>query len=390
MRIGITISFHQTSIFSSGINQNALYVAMMLDKAGHSVHLITYQSKAPMIDVLDAISDLPNVKAVDYKESFDKNYDVVLCLGYKVDESLAVRWRKQNKNIKLVTYQCGNDFMTDMEMSVHNTTPGRASHYDQTTQKDAQVDAVWTIPQHIQTNEHWMGYMKNTENVTVVPFVWDPILIEKYFKKYKGGIYSKEMKINKFAVMEPNLSVMKNFLIPLCILEKVNKDKKIENVYFLSTDIVKKYERTRQLLLSSSLKKEGKLSAESRHPTPKILTNYAHCIVSWQMLNALNYLYLDAAWMGYPVVHNAHLCPDVGYYYEGFNVEEGANRVKEVMTSHQENSEQYLKKNRETITRYTRNSEKLIQDYNMLLEDLVSGNFKKYDYSIKDNSIIQK
>ena len=60
------------------------------------------------------------------------------------------------------------------------------------------------------------------------------------------------------------------------------------------------------------------------------------------------------------------------------------------MSSHQENSEEYLKKNREIITRYTRNSEKLIEDYNMLLEDLVSGNFKKYDYSIKDNSIIQK
>ena len=64
--------------------------------------------------------------------------------------------------------------------------------------------------------------------------------------------------------------------------------------------------------------------------------------------------------------------------------------MKEAMNSHQENSEQYLKKNRETITRYTRNSEKLIQDYNMLLEDLVSGNFKKYNYSIEDNSITQK
>jgi len=29
----------------------------------------------------------------------------------------------------------------------------------------------------------------------------------------------------------------------------------------------------------------------------------------------LNYLYLDAAWLGWPVVHNSPMMPDIGWYY---------------------------------------------------------------------------
>ena len=38
--------------------------------------------------------------------------------------------------------------------------------------------------------------------------------------------------------------------------------------------------------------------------------------------------------MGWPIVHNAHLCKDVGYFYDGFNYEEGGNVLSDVIENH--------------------------------------------------------
>ncbi|MGF6856516.1 DUF2827 family protein [Paraburkholderia sp. CI3] len=46
-------------------------------------------------------------------------------------------------------------------------------------------------------------------------------------------------------------------------------------------------------------------------------------VISHQLENPLNYFYLEVRWQGYPLVHNAHLCADLGYYYRDNDVEEG-------------------------------------------------------------------
>jgi hypothetical protein len=55
------------------------------------------------------------------------------------------------------------------------------------------------------------------------------------------------------------------------------------------------------------------------------MSNYCDIAVSHQWENPLNYLYFDLAWMDWPIVHNAHLCKDIGYFYNEFNYEEGGN-----------------------------------------------------------------
>jgi len=86
----------------------------------------------------------------------------------------------------------------------------------------------------------------------------------------------------------------------------------------------------------------------------------------------LNYLYLDLAWMGWPVVHNANLCSDVGYYYDGFNYEEGGEKLKYAILNHDENVDTYTKKNREIIDRYLPTNKKLQEDYKQLVANLLS------------------
>ena len=126
--------------------------------------------------------------------------------------------------------------------------------------------------------------------------------------------------------------------------------------------------------------------------TPDILGKWSHTIVSWQWTNPLNYLYFDIAWMGYPIIHNAHICKDVGYYYKDVDIIEASEKVKWVIDNHNEEEYllDYILKNRNAIKRYTKKNKTLIKQYNMLLQDLVTDKFQKYNYDEELNLIYKK
>ena len=97
-----------------------------------------------------------------------------------------------------------------------------------------------------------------------------------------------------------------------------------------------------------------------------------HCdiAISHQWENPLNYLYLDLAWMGWPILHNASLCKDVGYYYEGFNYYEGSELLNYILTNHEANANEYLIKNRKIIDVYIPTNKSLQEKYKNLIENL--------------------
>ena len=101
------------------------------------------------------------------------------------------------------------------------------------------------------------------------------------------------------------------------------------------------------------------------------MSKHTDIAVSHQMENPLNYLYLDLAWMGWPVVHNASLCSDVGYYYDGFNYEEGGEILKHAILTHDENADKYIKKNRATIDRYLPTNKDLQEEYKTLVNNIL-------------------
>jgi hypothetical protein len=115
---------------------------------------------------------------------------------------------------------------------------------------------------------------------------------------------------------------------------------------------------------------DKKISIETRYNTLDFMKNHADIAVSHQLENPLNYLYLDLAWMGWPIIHNAHLCKDIGYYYEGFDYKVGGEILNEVILTHDLNIDEYLNKNRKIIDRYLPTNEGLQNKYIKLIENL--------------------
>ena len=118
MKIGITLDASRNSLFTSGINQNGLYLALLFNKGGHSASLLYSPNNSGKS--LDEIKDLP-IDIVEFKEAVVQKYDVIISLGVVVEEFMAAAFRKQNPNVKFIAYKCGNEFLVDAETYLYNT-----------------------------------------------------------------------------------------------------------------------------------------------------------------------------------------------------------------------------------------------------------------------------
>lgn len=379
IRVAITADLNR-SLFSNGINQNALYLAMVYQEMGADVDIIAPGSDNEASKQLDKLGvKLPILRL---SESLLKTYDVIITLGFVIENTWYGIWKNSNPDLKLVSYKCGNELLTDMEAILYGIHEERVESFKD--MKYVKPDVIWSIPQMESTNLDYYKFTQHQDNATVVPFVWDPILIESY-KNTTDFTDWTERPIETAAIMEPNLGIMKNLLPPLIILDRfVNTGGKLKHLFAFSTQKLSKNKRLISILKSSKSKLITKLSAEGRKPTIEVLNKHADFVVSWQLENNLNYLYLDIAWLGWPIIHNANLCQDIGYYYPNTDAVAGAEQIKLAQNTH---NTEYKEEQRSRIKRYTKENKTLIEQYKKLTEDLLSDNFIKYKYTWKTNQI---
>ena len=318
---------------------------------------------------------------MNLKEACEYKFDVVIQLGLAIEIIDAKKFKESNEKIKFVSYECGNHFFIDNEKIIYNL------HKDTIAPNYIEPDQIWSIPQHEKSCLEYFKFKKKCDKATVVPFIWDPIGVEDDVKKMNYQTYTPR-DIKKIAVMEPNISILKNCIFPIVILEKFinEKDCELDHVYLVGTSKLKNKKSFKDLIKDTTLFNNNILSAESRVKTTKMINKYADAILSWQWENNLNYLYLDVAWLGWPIIHNANLCKDIGYYYDSFDADDAVDNLKYVVDSHNKNVD-YMKNMRNIIKRYTKDNEDMIKGYNSLLEDLVNNKFTKRKYNWKTNTI---
>ena len=102
---------------------------------------------------------------------------------------------------------------------------------------------------------------------------------------------------------------------------------------------------------SLDIHKEKKLAFDARWPITALLAGDHHMIASHQWGNPLNYAYLDIVYFGFPLVHNAHLCQDIGYYYKDFEVKDGGELIVKA-AEERKNDVDYTKRHHEILKRY--------------------------------------
>jgi len=117
--------------------------------------------------------------------------------------------------------------------------------------------------------------------------------------------------------------------------------------------------------------REHKAVFLGRYDTPMFLAENTDIVVSHQLENPLNYLYLEVCWQGFALIHNAHLCADLGYYYEGNDVTAGSTQLLKAIDAHDLRGDTYRDRQRMLIDRYLPGNADVTASYSALLDELV-------------------
>jgi hypothetical protein len=118
--------------------------------------------------------------------------------------------------------------------------------------------------------------------------------------------------------------------------------------------------------------RQGKATFVGRFDTPQFLAEHTDVVISHQWENPLNYFYLEACWQGFPLVHNARLCQELGYYYAGNDVNAGCAQLLKALAMHDGQWEAYRDRQRAFIDRFLPSNPQVRSEYARLLNELVA------------------
>jgi hypothetical protein len=391
MKIGITVGLkdNKESIWTNGIKQNVLMMVHMLKNSNKNYEVYLLNTlKADFSTKPSYLNDID----IEY---FDDKYlemDMIMVMGAQIHNHQIESFKNSGDNKKIIAYKCGNNYVISMENILFGDNSTKAYQFDE------KYDEIWYIPQQDEVNRGYYHTLYRT-NAIIVPFIWhQKFLLESATdieKGYKRGAYTKSWQYNVgkdkkiLGIMEPNLNIVKFSLIPTMIAEECYRGEigknHIEKLRITNSEKVKNNNEFLAMIGTFDLYKDGKITAESRYQTAYMLTQHLDVVICHQILNPLNYLYLDAAFLGYPVLHNAQMCKDLGYYYEGSDTIEAAKKLDYILTEHDKNIEEYDERNDKALQRYHADNEDLVKTYDMLIENLFNGGNHGLTYNIETN-----
>ena len=367
LRVGITIGLHHEAetLWNNGIKQNAVFLAEALRNCPRvaSVQLVNTTGVAITPALPWDQARWPTVSFADAKDTVD----VLIELGGQIDAG-QTDYLKQ-RGARLVSYCCGFEYVHAME-SVLFRRPSFGDHLF----VNQRYDDIWMIPQVANISEHFFTTLRRRP-AEVIPFVWDPMFVDLRSQGYpNNGEYRPREGPRRLSVMEPNINVVKFCLYPILIVEEAFR-RRPDLISFLHVTnaerLAKESPEFVSLMRQLDIVQQHKASFVGRYDTPQFLSEFTDVVISHQWENPLNYMYLEICWQGYPMVHNAHLCKDLGYYYDRNDVQDGCRALLHVLAEHDAGWQEYQQRQRDLIGRYRPFHPAVVGRYDELLGRLM-------------------
>ncbi len=369
LTIGITIGLkiEDETLWNNGIKQNAVFLAEALWNCANVAKVVLVNTTA--IEITERLPwDLERWPTRSFDSAKDE-LDILIELGGQIDENQTA-YLKQ-RGTRLVSYCCGFEYIHAMESILFNRPLwGYGLFVNQ------RYDAIWMIPQVANNSRSFFEVLRRHPAETA-PFVWSPIFLEQRSKDLpNGGIYQAHLDSpRRLVVMEPNIDLVKFCLYPILIAELAYRQHP-EAIALLSVtnseQIATQSPEFIALMNQLDIVRQHKAVFLGRYETPVFLAEQTDIVISHQMENPLNYFYLEVCWQGYPLIHNAHLCPDLGYFYPENRADLGAERLLEAIYQHDAEADAYRATQRERIGRYLPTDATLVRTYTQLLHDLMA------------------
>lgn len=357
--IGITISIKEDeNIWNNGIRQNVIYFAMLLNNSQNNYNVLVLNTSR-FNDLKYNIEGI-NVYPINEKIS---EVDIMFVLGSEIFNENYDYLKK--KGAKIVFYSCGSNYVLDTEEVLFNDKSEKKLYKHM-------PDEIWTIPQNMKTNKYYQEILYRCK-VKEMPFIWSPFFLDYIMKNNNiKCFYTPTNEPKRISCFEPNINVIKFAMYDILIVEKVYRERPdlIKHFYVTNSDKIKLNPYFIDIMKQLDVVNSGVATFENRFRMPYFLDTYTDIVVAHQWDNPLNYAYLEPLYLNYPLVHNASLIKDGGYYYDGFNVDEGAKQLLYALTEHDKNIEEYKERNKKVLGRYLPTNPQSIETYDKMIDDL--------------------
>jgi hypothetical protein len=377
VNVAITINITEPteSFFTNGIKQNAIILRDCLLKTD-IVNECYYMNFGPQKDLSKSPWKKYEKWVINDFNSAIEKIDLFINVCINMGDLEIEKFKRRNKNGKVINHVMGNEYYSFLEKTLFKQDE------ISTIYNIKDIDATWLSAHLYETNKDLYEVLYDTK-AYIAPYIWSPSFLMGHVESLKNSgmseLYVPSNNAKKrISVFEPNIQMNKTSIFPMIIAEKFYKKypDEVRNFNIFGTDLIKNKKPFIKFASGLQVYKNKHMFFESRYPIAFSLIKHSDIVLSHQQDLALNYLYFDAAWLGYPVIHNAHFVKELGWYYDRYEAEVAVKHIHEVITIFDTvpgYRQDYLKNSREYIAKFLPDHPSNVKGYN----DLIIGLFEK-------------
>jgi hypothetical protein len=367
LRVGVTLYIRddQQSIWENGIFQNCYFLVLLLNRSPFVEQCFVVNggpgdpktqgdfvasSPAPIIDLDEAMNAL----------------DVVVELSAQLNPDWGREFRSHGG--KIVGMHVANDHIIDVERMMYGLPHGMLM-------SGVPYDVIWTLPAFEKTCKSYYEYGFRAP-VSVMQHLWTPFFLEHALKrsgKLDPFFYSPGRQRWRLAILEPNICSVKTCHLPMLLCDAAyRRDRQfVEYLRVYNAMKLKEHHGFVGFARSLDLVNHGLATFEPRLPIFDILPDQGDAVVSHHWHNGQNYLYYEALYGGYALIHNSAFLDDCGYRYGDYDCEDGALALLQAHREHDRSLGTYRAKARQFLAKLDPCSERNVAAYSAALLELV-------------------
>jgi hypothetical protein len=330
LKVGVTIYLRDgaQSIWENGIFQNCFFMVMLLKRSPAIDEVLLVKGGDGRIEAAGDFLALAPAPVIDM-ETAQQKLDVVIELSAQLDANWARAFRERGGHV--IGMRVANDYVIDIERMMFNLPHG-------TLISETPYSAVWTLPAFESTCADYYAATTRAP-VRAMPHLWSPVLLERAIGA--GGTagrfeYQPGRRRWRLAILEPNICMVKTSHIPMLAADVAHRQDPdmIEVLRVFNTFHMKEDSVFFGFARSLDLVRHGIASFEPRLPVYEIMGQQADAIVAHHWENGQNYVYYEALYGGFPLIHNSSFIGYCGYRYADFDCGDGALALRRAFAEH--------------------------------------------------------
>lgn len=366
LRVGVTIHIrdgHQ-SIWENGIFQNCVFLVQLFNLSPEVEKAVLVNGSGAKEVHPSMMFNQVGVEMIDLPGALE-TLDVIIEMSSQVPEDWLEKFRARGGRIAWM--RCGNDYVIDIERAMYNLPPGGLC-------SAKKYDAIWTLPEYEHSCSDYFAITTRAP-VKIVPHLWTPEFFNKGIATLPAGLrfgYQPGKPRWRVCCFEPNMCMVKTCITPMLVCEEAYRKapQKFEFIRICNTLKAKENPAFVRFARSLDIVNHGIASFEGRFAIFEYMAHFGDCIVSHHWENGQNYLYYEALYGGYPLIHNSEFIRDLGYFYPDFDCQAGGEALVRAVEVHDTNLEEYKAKAAEFLKTLDIRYQPNIEAYTTELQNL--------------------